>query len=219
MEQTNQGAQNFLNNNGMSVEEAYKHVQTWYKEGKYAEVIDGCQEIMQYVPDYQNIKQLLADAQNAQNKQNFSAELKTNAEMSAIPTQQTILEEAQQNSPQNTNSSKNEDYKVAVAQDEKIVSAIGYLSFLCILPLLLGKDSKYCQHHGKQGLVLVIIFFFYKFISIFAFLPFLEAPIQFFLRIGDILWLTVIVMAIIQAYRGSMWKIPVVYKMSEQLKF
>ncbi len=42
---------------------------------------------------------------------------------------------------------------------ERVLSAIGYISFLCILPLLAKPDSEFCQHHGRQGLVLAIMSF------------------------------------------------------------
>lgn len=212
MEQINQGAQNFLNNNGMSVEEAYKHVQTWYSEGKYAEVVDGCQEIMRYVPDYQNISQLLANAQSKLSQ----APAK---EVSAIPTQQSILEEPRQTAPQVDKPKKNDEDNSAIAQDEKIVSAIGYIGFLCVLPLLLKKDSKYCTFHGKQALTLAIIFFLFKFLGILRDVPVIGGLFKFMLGTVMFLELFIILFSIIQAYRGSMWKIPVVYKMSEQLKF
>jgi len=45
-----------------------------------------------------------------------------------------------------------------VEQGDKVLSMIGYFSFLCLLPLLLRPDSKFCQFHGKQGLAITIIF-------------------------------------------------------------
>lgn len=44
-----------------------------------------------------------------------------------------------------------------ISKGEKILSGIGYLSFLCILPLVLKPKSEFCQIHGKQGLILVIL--------------------------------------------------------------
>lgn len=49
------------------------------------------------------------------------------------------------------------DYEIEYG--ERILSAIGYISFLCVLPLLAKPDSKLCQHHGRQGLVLAILSF------------------------------------------------------------
>ncbi|MBZ0166114.1 MAG: hypothetical protein K8I00_04845 [Candidatus Omnitrophica bacterium] len=36
----------------------------------------------------------------------------------------------------------------------KFLAALSYLSFFCIIPLILKKNNPFVQHHGKQGLVL-----------------------------------------------------------------
>ena len=43
------------------------------------------------------------------------------------------------------------------AAENKIVAMIGYLGILCLVPLFLKKDSAYAQFHGKQGLVLCLL--------------------------------------------------------------
>ena len=43
-----------------------------------------------------------------------------------------------------------------IIQDDKIFALIAYLSILCIIPLVLKKDSKFVLFHAKQGLVLFI---------------------------------------------------------------
>lgn len=48
---------------------------------------------------------------------------------------------------------------------EKFLAAIGYLSFLCILPLVLKPDSKFCQFHGKQGLVILVFWIVFGFFA------------------------------------------------------
>ena len=54
-------------------------------------------------------------------------------------------------------------------QGEKFLAALGYFSFLCILPLVLKPDSAHCQFHGKQGLVLMVFFMIFGWVlSIFA---------------------------------------------------
>ena len=211
MEQANlEAAERFQKNNGMAVDEAYKHVKTWYKEGKYSEVIDGCGEIIRYIPDYEDVQHILEDSKSKIAETKPSVEESTQQQEQAnVATEEKKEEKAKED----------EEYKGGVADDERVLSAIGYLSFLCILPLLLKDKSKYCKHHGKQGLVLAIIFFLYRFVGMLAFLPFLEYPIRLFVSIGQILWLVIIVLAIIQALRGNMWKMPVVYGMSKRLKF
>ena len=42
-------------------------------------------------------------------------------------------------------------------QDSKFFAAVGYFSFLCFVPLVLKKQSKFAQFHGKQALVLFIM--------------------------------------------------------------
>jgi uncharacterized membrane protein len=42
-------------------------------------------------------------------------------------------------------------------EENKVMAAIGYISILCFVPLLLKKDSPYAQFHAKQGLALFII--------------------------------------------------------------
>ncbi len=42
---------------------------------------------------------------------------------------------------------------------EKMLSIIGYVGFLCILPLVVKPKSEVCQHHGKQALAITLLFF------------------------------------------------------------
>jgi uncharacterized membrane protein len=42
-------------------------------------------------------------------------------------------------------------------EQNKAVAAIGYISILCFVPLLLKKDSPFAQFHAKQGLGLFVI--------------------------------------------------------------
>lgn len=200
-----EAAQQFENNNGMSIEEAYDHVKNWYAEGQYKEVIDGCEEIMKYIPDYEDIEHLFLESKEKLNK--------------AIPTQSTITETQSIHENITKKIDKKEEEIEMVSSSEKFLAAIGYLGFLCILPLLLAKDSEYAKFHGKQGLALAILFFLYRYVSILAFIPFLEWFIRFLVSFGMIIELTVIILAMIQAYRGRKWKMPVIYKMSQAFKF
>ena len=42
-------------------------------------------------------------------------------------------------------------------RDAQFFAAIGYLSFLCFVPLALKKNNKFALFHGKQALVLFIL--------------------------------------------------------------
>lgn len=213
MEQPNQeAAEQFQKNNGMSIEEAYEHVKTWNAEGKYNEVVDGCEEITQYVPNYRDVPEILKNAK---------VQVESVEQPAATPSeQQEQKTEQPQAVPQKSEKKKKEEmYTGSVATDEKIISAIGYIGFLCILPLLLKRDSKYCQFHGKQALILAIFFFLYRYIGILRDFPLLGGLIRFILGISMLLELIIIIIAMLQAYRGKYWKIPGIYGLSQKLKF
>lgn len=189
----------FQKNNGITIEEAYGHVKKWYAEGHYQEAIDGCKEIMNYLPEYEDIKQIQAQAE---------AKLNTTGAQSSFMDTPPIA-------PEKTPPTTQKEEIQAVAQDEKIISTLGYLGFLAILPLLLKKNSDYCQFHGKQALVLAIILFLYKYLSIFDFIVELDVILHFAL----FLEIFIIIFAMIQAYRGVKWRIPVIAKMADKLNF
>ncbi|OIO37539.1 MAG: hypothetical protein AUJ72_04325 [Candidatus Omnitrophica bacterium CG1_02_46_14] len=98
-------------------------------------------------------------------------------------------------------------------EDERILSALGYISFLCVLPLVLRTESDFCQFHGKQALVLTMIFFFVNLLAGVFFVFRFLLPLLLFIEF------IVIVVAIIKALRGGWWRIPFVYEWSQSLKF
>lgn len=94
-----------------------------------------------------------------------------------------------------------------VKKGEAFLVAIGYISFLCVLPLVLLKDSKFAQYHGKQALVLAIFIYFFDFVQIF---PPLIATIYTALKT------IVVIYAIYMSFSGRYFKIPFVYALSEK---
>ena len=96
--------------------------------------------------------------------------------------------------------------------DTKVIAAIGYLGVLCLIPLILKKDSKFAQHHGKQGLVLLIAWVFVWTISL---VPVLGWIIGFF---GGIALLILMIIGILKALAGEEWVIPVIGKYADQIK-
>ena len=230
MEQGNQdAAQKFKEVNGMSIEEAYGHVKEWHEAGQYANVIDGCEEIMRYDQNYQDIQTIIADAKN---KQTAPEKIKTESTPTSSEPVETIETAAQQTTEEISEEQQNkikDDFSVEkdpnepkepkVTTDEKALAAIGYIGFLAILPLLMKKSSDYCQFHGKQGLVLAIIFFLYKYLAILDFLPVVGTVIAIILHFGLAIELCIIIFAIIRASTGARWKIPGIYAMSQKFKF
>lgn len=98
------------------------------------------------------------------------------------------------------------------SKDTRILSAIGYLWILCLLPLLGKRESGFAQHHGKQGLVLTITSFI---IWLVAWVPVIGWIIGFFGTIG---LLILAVTGIQNAMQGKYWEMPVLGKYAKQIK-
>jgi len=100
----------------------------------------------------------------------------------------------------------------AQAQGEKILAAIGYFSFLCILPLVLKPDSKFCQWHGKQGLAITILFLALSVVGwMFSW---------FWFGIYSVLGLFQFLLAgfgIYGAFQGKMTRLPIIADMADKL--
>lgn len=100
------------------------------------------------------------------------------------------------------------------SQSERFLSAVGYVSFLCLLPLLLRRDSEYCQYHGKQALITCI--FFIVFEAIFSFL--LNIVSVLLSGLLQLLILFAIGMMAYMAWQGKKFEIPVISDYAKKLK-
>jgi uncharacterized membrane protein len=88
-------------------------------------------------------------------------------------------------------------------EDNKVVAAFSYIWILFLIPMLMKKDSKFCQFHAKQGLIL----FLFSFVSWF--------PI-----IGWLVGLAIIVVSIVgivKTLAGERWEIPFIYDLSKKI--
>lgn len=94
---------------------------------------------------------------------------------------------------------------------ERTIAALSYISFLAIIPFYLKKESKFCRFHGKQGLLVAIIFHFASLLMVLDLVHDLVMLLQFaiFVRMG------------FAALAGRWQKLPWVYdaacKIEEQL--
>ena len=92
-------------------------------------------------------------------------------------------------------------------EENKAIAAIGYIWILCFVPLLLKRDSKFAQHHAKQGLILFIV----EVILAFLFwIPF----IGWLLSLGTII---LAIMGILQALQGNYWEMPLIGQFAKKL--
>ncbi len=69
---------------------------------------------------------------------------------------------------------------------ERTLAALSYVGFLAIVPFYLKKDSKFCRFHGKQGMLIAIIFFFAKLLLVLDLFNDLALILQFviFVKMG-----------------------------------
>ncbi len=100
--------------------------------------------------------------------------------------------------------------------DNKVISAIGYISILCLIPLLLAKDSEYAQFHAKQGLSLFIIgIAVMVFNTVFGWIPIIG---WFFAIILSLSVIVLSILGIIKALQGEKYEMPVVSQLAKALK-
>jgi uncharacterized membrane protein len=101
------------------------------------------------------------------------------------------------------------DGVISLDGEEKMFAAIGYISFLCFLPLLTRRDSQFAQHHARQATVIFVGFVFLWMI----------AALSGTLRVLVLLLnLIAIVGGFALAYKGDWFRIPGIYDLSLKLK-
>lgn len=93
----------------------------------------------------------------------------------------------------------------------KFFAVISYVSFLCIITLILKKNNKFALYHAKQGLVLFVMEVAAFILSI---IPLLGLLMGIF---GYALFLLVSIWAIMQAALGKYSRIPVITKIAEKV--
>ena len=112
------------------------------------------------------------------------------------------------NSPQNSSEEKKVD---PIIEEGKLFAAMGYLFVLCFVPLVLKKENRFAQFHGRQGLVL---FIFEVAAAIIKSIP----------VIGDVVFSFAYValgiaslLGIVHVLMNEYWEMPVVYPVASKL--
>ncbi len=96
-------------------------------------------------------------------------------------------------------------------REGKFFAIISYVSFLCIITLVLKKNNNFAFYHAKQGLVLFVMEVAAFILSIIPLIGWLVGVF------GYALFLLVSLWAIMQAALGIYCRIPLVSKISEQV--
>jgi len=97
-------------------------------------------------------------------------------------------------------------------EENKVVAALSYIGMLCLIALLVKKESKFAQFHGKQGLVL---FIGWVSLWIIGMIPFIGWIIFF---VGAIVLLVLSILGLTQTLSGNYWKIPFLSQYAEKIK-
>lgn len=99
-----------------------------------------------------------------------------------------------------------EELKDRQMQEGKFFAVISYISFLCIVALVLKKENKFALYHAKHGLVLFVFEVVSFILSVIPFLGWL------FRTFGMAIFFLVSIWGILQALMGRYSRI---YKISE----
>jgi fumarate reductase subunit D len=96
-------------------------------------------------------------------------------------------------------------------EEGKAAAILGYVPFMCFVPLIKMKDNPFAVKHGKQGLILFVI----EIIAVIFLLP----------KISDLFWGMVIVLCLASAVsgiyfavQGKDWKIPFIGDLADKIK-
>ena len=95
---------------------------------------------------------------------------------------------------------KNEDI-----EKNKTEAFLSYFWIISLYFYLSKKKSKFVQFHAKQGIVLFLLSF--------------ATIVPFFGQLFALLLVVISIVAMIRAYNGEWYKIPVIYDLSKKIKF
>lgn len=96
-------------------------------------------------------------------------------------------------------------------QEGKFFAVISYISFLCIIALLLKKDNKFALYHAKQGLVLFVF-------EVAAFIISIIPLFGWLLKtLGLVIFSLFSIWGILQALMGNCERLPIVSDIAEKI--
>lgn len=103
--------------------------------------------------------------------------------------------------------------------DEKrrVLAALGYIPFLCFLPLLMKDKNEFLVFHARQGLVITLVAIVLAIVgpALTIFVPIIGGLIAFALNTGLAL---LIIVGAWKAYQGEMWELPIMGDYAKNIK-
>jgi len=104
-----------------------------------------------------------------------------------------------------------EELKNPEIEEGKFFAVISYISFLCILALLLKKENKFAIHHAKQGLVLFVLESAGFILSIIPILGWLIGWLGFIVFFLFSIW------GMLKAFGGNYSRLPVIAEIADKI--
>ena len=98
-------------------------------------------------------------------------------------------------------------------EENKVIAAVGYLSILCLVPLLMKKNSPFAQFHGRQGFLLFVLGIALWMIGWFPVIGWILAPL------GNLVIIILSIVGIVKAMQGEMWEIPYLGEYAKKIHF
>ncbi len=104
-----------------------------------------------------------------------------------------------------------ESLKEKDIEEGKFFAIISYISFLCIISLVLKKDNKFALYHAKQGLVLFVLEVAVFIISVIPFLGWLIG------MLGVVIFTLFSIWGILQALMGNISRLPLISDIADKV--
>ena len=92
-------------------------------------------------------------------------------------------------------------------EDNKIIACLSYLSLLFLIPLLAKRESRYCQEHAKQGLIVFVA-------SLIGGLVFWVPVVGWIIYL--VFWAAVII-AFVKCLMGEFWEVPLIGQLRHKI--
>lgn len=109
--------------------------------------------------------------------------------------------------------------------EDKLFSALSYISILFAVPLILRPDSDEINFHAKQGMVLfgaeVITWIIFEILNAFVSVLNIFSALAIIDMLGRVAWLLFVALSatsIYFAFRGRQWMIPILGRIAKRLE-
>jgi uncharacterized membrane protein len=210
---------NFQAENGMTSARAWEWVLQWSQEGKIDQAIKGCDEILRFFPEREEVRHFYEKLHEAKaEKEESGKEVKVEAPKK-IPLQglrnflvskKRKFDEMNQPDPQNPNQPQTQ-----VSEEDRIAGAFCYAYILVLIPLFLKRNSDFVQFHAWQGLVLSIGTWV---VNVLFGSVFWQMGVPFVMVMINMGVVFVFVLSAFSAYSGKRTKLPVVNDLSQRIR-